>query len=169
MVSCHMLGVMPISDAQIGRNLQRARGSITQKELAEAMNLRGWKWSQTTVHTIEQGKRPLRLSESEDVREILNYEASLTMDDESAQTVALLRQASEARVNLEKAIKAYLDAQYNMEMSGLKEGTSGTALIRQFASSSPEQLVNHVREKYGIESDQIDYEGIRNVKYSETP
>lgn len=169
MVYCHMLGFMSISDAQIGRNLQRARGSMTQRELAEAMTLRGWKWSQTTVHTIEQGRRPLRLSESEDVREILNYETSLTADDVSAAFVSLLRDASSARLALERAVKAYLDAQFNIELAEKPEGDNLSTLQRMVIGKSPEQIVHSVREEFGIEADASDYEGVTGVKYSEAP
>lgn len=63
---------MAESDEQIGRNVQTLRGDMTQKELADAMKARGYKWSQPTVVAIEKGERPLRLTEARDLAEILN-------------------------------------------------------------------------------------------------
>ncbi|MEV5042724.1 helix-turn-helix domain-containing protein [Microbacterium sp. LMI1x-1-1.1] len=59
-------------DVQIGQNLARLRGSISQSELAAQMKALGWKWSQSTVWSIEKGDRPLRLAEAEDLLPILN-------------------------------------------------------------------------------------------------
>lgn len=53
-----------ITDEQIGRNLVALRGDLSQKELADRMRKRGFKWSQATVWAIEKGERPLRLTES---------------------------------------------------------------------------------------------------------
>lgn len=58
-------------DALIGKNLARLRGDLSQADLAREMKERGFKWSQATVWSIEKGERPLRLSESKHVAEIL--------------------------------------------------------------------------------------------------
>jgi transcriptional regulator with XRE-family HTH domain len=52
------------TDEQIGRNLVRLRGGMSQKDLADRMRTHGFKWSQATVWAIEKGERPLRLTES---------------------------------------------------------------------------------------------------------
>ncbi|UTT52311.1 helix-turn-helix domain-containing protein [Microbacterium maritypicum] len=59
-------------DEQIGENLTKLRGEMSQKDLATAMRGRGWKWSQATVWSIEKGERPLRLAEAVDVAWILD-------------------------------------------------------------------------------------------------
>jgi transcriptional regulator with XRE-family HTH domain len=58
-------------DQEIGQRLKAARGALTQKGLAEEMKTYGWRWSQTTVWSIEEGERPLRLSEAASIAEIL--------------------------------------------------------------------------------------------------
>lgn len=63
-------------DASIGRNLQKIRtdANSTQGELAKAMRARGYKWSKTTVWSIETGERPLKLAEAQDLLECLDYD-----------------------------------------------------------------------------------------------
>lgn len=62
---------MSTRDEQIGKNLARLRGDVSQKDLAARMKQLGWKWSQATVWTIETGERPLRLAEADDLANIL--------------------------------------------------------------------------------------------------
>jgi transcriptional regulator with XRE-family HTH domain len=59
-------------DKTIGQNLLRLRGERSQKELADAMRARGFKWSQATVWSIEKGERPLRLAEAEALGTVLD-------------------------------------------------------------------------------------------------
>lgn len=67
-------------DAAIGENLTRLRGEATQQEVAAAMRLAGYKWSQATVWAVEKGDRPLRLAEAADLAKIFNKDiASLVM------------------------------------------------------------------------------------------
>jgi transcriptional regulator with XRE-family HTH domain len=47
---------------------------MTQKDLADRMAARDWKWSQATVWSVETGKRPLRYSEALDICWILDVE-----------------------------------------------------------------------------------------------
>ncbi|UIN30913.1 hypothetical protein [Microbacterium binotii] len=63
-------------DEQIGRNLVAMRGKSSQKELADWMRQRGFKWSQATVWSVEKGERPLRLSEAEAVSDIYGADVS---------------------------------------------------------------------------------------------
>lgn len=66
---------MEIDDKQIGQNIARLRGAMSQKDLAVAMRHRGHKWSQATVWNVERGERPLRLSEATAVAELLELES----------------------------------------------------------------------------------------------
>lgn len=85
---------MPKSDAQIGKNLARLRGDRSQKDVAEAMKARGWKWSQATAWSVEKGDRPLRLSEALDVAEILGTPVSeLTRSGETVRIAEVLDDA----------------------------------------------------------------------------
>lgn len=55
----------------IGHRLAKLRGEMTQKELADKMRAKGWKWVQQTVGTVEKGERSLRLAEASDLSDIL--------------------------------------------------------------------------------------------------
>jgi hypothetical protein len=143
---------------------------MTQKQLADAMTARGWKWSQTTVHTVEQGKRPLRLSESEDVLEILAWEGSLTGDDEGVEVAGLIRELQATETHLLMYIEEFLNDQFALELA--TSSTKDEKLkerVRFLLSHSPEKLVHSIRASLGMEADEPDYEGIPNVKYSEAP
>jgi transcriptional regulator with XRE-family HTH domain len=58
------------NDVRIGQNLERMRGAMSQRDLAEAMRQFGYRWSQATVWSVEKGERPLRLTEAEDIATI---------------------------------------------------------------------------------------------------
>lgn len=60
-------------DAVIGKNLLKLRSDsgMTQEQLADAMRSRGYKWTKTTVWSIEGGDRALKLYEAKDVLQCL--------------------------------------------------------------------------------------------------
>lgn len=60
-----------MDDEAIGKNIARLRGDMSQAALAEHMKAKGWKWSQSTVWSVEKGDRPLRLREASDLAVIL--------------------------------------------------------------------------------------------------
>jgi len=62
------------TDELIGQNLQKARDSVSQTELAQRMRERGHKWTQPTVVAVEKGERPLRMAEAIDAAEILGVD-----------------------------------------------------------------------------------------------
>ncbi|PPH43461.1 hypothetical protein C5D09_14825 [Rathayibacter sp. AY1C9] len=68
---------MPIIDEQIGRNVARLRGRLSQKDLAAALRTRGLKWSQATVWKVETGERPLRLTEAVEIAAVLHTDVRL--------------------------------------------------------------------------------------------
>lgn len=65
----------PETDEQIGGGviLARVRAALSQKELAAKMSDRGFPWSQATVSQIEKGERPLRLSEADNLAELIRF------------------------------------------------------------------------------------------------
>lgn len=69
---------MDSNDVQIGERLQALRGPvISQAGLANAMKERGHdKWSQATVWSVEQGKRPLRLAEAFSLADFLQVDVN---------------------------------------------------------------------------------------------
>lgn len=81
------------TDRAIGLNVQTQRGPVSQQAVADAMRERGWKWSQSTVWSVEQGDRPLRLAEAISLSEILGCEvSSLTSPPANEQARWHLRQ-----------------------------------------------------------------------------
>lgn len=62
------------ADVRIGRNLRALREAkgLSQKAVAQAMTERGHKsWYQNTLTRIESGEQPVKLSEAEDLKDIL--------------------------------------------------------------------------------------------------
>lgn len=97
-------------DKQIGMNLLRLReeAGMSQKELAAAVKKAGPRWSQSTVWTVEQGERPLRLTEALLIGNILeiNYH-SLVRDTEQGQCEIALNELIAAHDQLAASIAAY--------------------------------------------------------------
>lgn len=56
-------------DMQVGANLVRLRleNGMTQDDLAQRMREHGYKWSKTTVWSIERGNRSLKLTEAQEL------------------------------------------------------------------------------------------------------
>lgn len=87
---------MSDNDEQIGLRLQEIRGDDpSQAALAHEMQQRGWaKWSQSTVWSVEQGRRPLRLAEAADIAEVLDVEVGdLLLSTEAGTMISALRDA----------------------------------------------------------------------------
>lgn len=104
---------MTAKDEQIGRNLVHLRGERPQTEIAEAMRERGYKWSQATVWAVEKGERPLRLTEADDLSQILGGGIGadmFLMASSATELRAALFQVSDAHSHLRKAADAYLAA-----------------------------------------------------------
>lgn len=98
-------------DERIGQNLAVTRGDMSQKDLAERMRERGWKWSQATVWSIEKGERPLRLAEAEDVAHILQRPMHVLLSQEGEAVVhAATREVHDRYEELLAAMEAYDDA-----------------------------------------------------------
>lgn len=70
-----------LDDKVIGNNLRILRGNMSQEELANKMRDSGFKWSKATVWSVEQGQRPLRLTEARAVLICLNQTSMFAMDE----------------------------------------------------------------------------------------
>lgn len=106
---------MSITDEQIGKNLSRLRGEMSQADLADKMRERGYKWSQATVWAVEKGERPLRLTEAQDVANILNvFSHRLTDHDAVSVLEARMHVVSDAHRELKGAIERYHEAQLQL-------------------------------------------------------
>jgi transcriptional regulator with XRE-family HTH domain len=99
------------ADDRIGQNLVTLRGERSQKDVADAMRARGWKWSQATVWSIEKGERPLRLAEADDLADVLGSSFSgvyaFLNDPDTTAIAKQLRRVAEADAALSNAIQQY--------------------------------------------------------------
>lgn len=100
--------VFMTKDEQIGKNLARLRGDMTQKDLAAAMRARGFKWSQATVWSIEKGERPLRYSEAVQVTDLLDAGVYVLDEEDWESAVKKVRQRVQtASESLDAAMDEY--------------------------------------------------------------
>ena len=87
-------------DVRFGRNLRalRERKGLSQKTVAEAMAGRGHtSWYQNTLTRVESGVQPLKLSEADDLRDILETSIDrLTWASQEAEATELLYGAGAA-------------------------------------------------------------------------
>lgn len=137
---------MSVSDEQIGRNLTRARGEMSQKELADRMREYGWKWSQATVWSVEKGERPLRLAEAEDLASILEVFAHVfSMDESASKLQERMRVVSGLNRQFEKMVGDYGHALFELALvaddyedmpSGLREG------VEDWLRNTPSRILN---------------------------
>lgn len=65
-------GSMPKTDKDIGEAVARLRAQTPQRDIAERMSKRGFKWTQGTVSSIEKGERSLKLTEANELALILD-------------------------------------------------------------------------------------------------
>jgi transcriptional regulator with XRE-family HTH domain len=127
---------MATSDEQIGRNVARLRGEMSQKELASKMRARGWKWSQATLWAVEKGERPLRLTESEDLAEVLGVPSSLLRyPDAHSDVMERVRESGRAARDLEVAVRVLRESNAELALAAAKRrdeiaGTHMDELVR---------------------------------------
>lgn len=108
----------------------------------------GYKWSQATVWSVEKGERPMRLTESIDIAQILGVDV---LDMISTPSEALFRVAlskiADARERLENAAMEY--EQYQFVLAAAAENATLSdaqqAQTRSWLSLSPTGVVEEVR------------------------
>ena len=106
------------NDERIGQNLEILRGDTSQKDLADRMRERGFKWSQATVWSIERGERPLRLSEAQEVADILVRPIDMLLAQDGVAVVhAATRTVAERYNNILKAMEEYDDARGHLALA----------------------------------------------------
>ena len=166
---------MAVSDEQIGKNLARLRGDMTQKELAAAMKARGCRWSQTTVWSVENGERPLRLAEAEDLRDILPSGWSLTWRDPDAAAVERSRRMYNLDKELRAVVRAYLEEQVQLRFAVEAEGVSPRVreMVSDWLKATPTMVVEEVAIEDDVQAEaevQV-YEKVRALheQHSEAP
>lgn len=119
-------------DEQIGQNLARLRGEMSQAALGDLMRSRGFKWSQATVWAVEKGDRPLRLSEALAINDLLDVPVN-----------ELWRHSAD--VVLEWVIEAYDEhlaatLQKVQQMQGWNEALAGHVHDAEAGGASPEVI-----------------------------
>ncbi|GAA3654422.1 helix-turn-helix domain-containing protein [Microbacterium marinilacus] len=106
---------MAKSDAEIGANLKRLRGAMSQTELARLMAKRGHRWSQPTVVAVERGERPIRLTEAEDVGQILDSGIFLLLSDGNKLGLTMrYRKVSDVEDRFGNLVQEIFDAQKSL-------------------------------------------------------
>ncbi|MEW1708011.1 helix-turn-helix transcriptional regulator [Microbacterium sp. NPDC089190] len=138
-----------ISDEQIGRNLAAVRGEMSQSDLAKRMRDRGFKWSQATVWSVEKGERPLRLSESEAVAELLGVGRHVfTARDGEERVYAAARVVRDHYEAMRAAMAAYDTARGALAfaLDELDDGPMSTQLMA--AAELVTETIDSVVEDY---------------------
>lgn len=116
-------------DQQIGRNLARLRGGMTQQELASKMKALGHKWSQSTVWAVEKGDRPLRLAEATSLGSALGSFplGMLLWGDGASQVQGEMRRVSDLWQDLRTAYGAFRRAQEDLALTADQVGADQLA------------------------------------------
>lgn len=100
------MSLVEIEDKQIGQNLARLRGAMSQKDLAVAMRKRGHKWAQATVWNVERGERPLRLSEATAIADVLGLQSVQSITAPEGEFEYLVTEAKLYAAKRELALRA---------------------------------------------------------------
>lgn len=101
-------------DELIGRQIKTYRAEQPQAWLAEQMQARGHKWSQSTVWAVENGYQPVKLTEGGDLADILDVEITEIIEELDPDVRALMRVARgvrEARRDAENAMREWMRRQ----------------------------------------------------------
>jgi hypothetical protein len=136
-----------VTEEQIGDQVARLRGDRSQKAIADEMRSRGWKWSQATVWSVEQGKRPLRFSEAIDLEAVLGASLDLAREPVDIDVVIAQRDFGRAGYELHKAVLAYNNSRHRLEQVQRGRGgsyseavlTDATTFVREY--EHPESFV----------------------------
>jgi CRISPR/Cas system-associated exonuclease Cas4 (RecB family) len=146
-------------DRQIGRTMAILRGDKTQQAVADEMRMRGWRWSQATVWSVEKGERPLRLAEAEDLAEVLGTVSvhSFLTEPVGAHIQQGVRRVTNAYRAIVESIWECLDAQDALRVRLTRAHEDGHELsdvelvqrdLWARASDVPEKAVAEARSEY---------------------
>ena len=147
-------------DVKIGNAVLLLRGDRSQQSVAAAMRERGWKWSQSTVWSVETGERPLRLSEAEDLASVLGASTfDLLREPAETQIFVAMGRAAETYRAIEDATAAFFKAQLELASTLMDKAENGEALSDLVADGggwtavTPEMAVADARRHLGQNSD----------------
>lgn len=142
-------------DQRIGAAILTARSATTQQVVADAMRERGHKWSQSTVWSVEKGERPLRLSEANDLAQILGITITdLSSEPDELETSLLTRRYYDAYRGLVDAtdiffaVQEEIQAQREQVERGSRKLPEATiAELDRMASELPEHALSDARRR----------------------
>lgn len=104
---------MSESDQRIGANVARYREAMNASQTQVSMFMRsmGFKWTQTTVWSIEKGERPLRLAEAEHLARYLSkHPMDLLFDDRFGELEDSIREYRRVKRDFENEYATVLEA-----------------------------------------------------------
>ena len=114
-------------DKTIGKNLQILRGDISQEDLASKMRGYGFKWSKATVWSVEQGERPLRLTEAKAVLQCLGRRSMFAMNE--LLSISSYAYAEKLRDQIQEQINEIIDLLDKIYMERLNLAGNADLLI----------------------------------------
>ncbi|WP_156465996.1 MULTISPECIES: helix-turn-helix domain-containing protein [unclassified Rathayibacter] len=150
---------MTTPDEQIGSNLIKLRGDMTQRELAEKMRQRGWKWTHVTVGSVERGERPLRLSEAQAVVGAIGrgFVEDLLSSEADATVRAWMHKMTEANAEIERVVREYVDTQFHLAVAAwnasLNEQSGVGMSVLDWVGNSPVRSVKATLERIRSEEE----------------
>lgn len=97
-----------LDDKVVGNNLRILRGNMSQEELANKMRDSGFKWSKATVWSVEQGQRPLRLTEARAALTCLNQNSMFALN--KLVSISTLAAITMYRESIETAVDEIIEA-----------------------------------------------------------
>ena len=146
-------------DRHIGQTMAILRGDKTQQAVADEMRQRGWRWSQSTVWSVEKGDRALRLAEAEDLSAVLGTASvhSFLTEPVGAHIQQGVRRVSNAYRAIVESVWECLDAQDALKVHLMRAHEDGHELtdvemaqrdLWVRASDVPEKAVAEARSEY---------------------
>lgn len=127
--------VKNFTDVQIGENIALIRGRTPQGGLAQLMKERGHKWSQNTVWLVEQGERPLRMSEAKDLADIFGIDIKELLEESETRKVERYFRHSEKRL-----MEATANAHHALAELAKRRVIYLTAFEKTFSGEHMEEL-----------------------------
>ena len=120
-------------EANLATNLRQIREDhgLSQEQLAARMTERGFGFSQATIWKIEQGKRPVKISEAVALADAVGFDFWTTLLNPPGSASHYLRlqaanrKASEAYAALKVAAAQYVQTQLEMSLTGHLARESG--------------------------------------------
>lgn len=139
------------ADRLIGETVKELRGERSQKTLADEMRSRfGHAWSQSTVWSIETGARPLRLTEAQDLADLLGVSIERLLPTPVAELRELRKLSEEA-----PAAAVYL-SHWTRETTDLRDQLRALLAGAEAHSEADERLLREARAALAAVEEMLD-------------